>query len=85
MIIFSLYTQLWDMRTWKQTCHVKENRDFISSLVSDDLQRTLLATSGDGRLSVVDLRKKRVEEQSDCNESELLSVAIVKVCLQQSL
>ena len=58
---------------------MKENTDFISSMVSDDARRTLLATSGDGRLSVVDLRKKRLVEKSDCNESELLSVAIMKV------
>ena len=58
---------------------MKENTDFISSMVSDDAGRTLLATSGDGRLSVIDLRKKRLVEKSDCNESELLSVAIVKV------
>ena len=63
-------------------CCVKENRDFISSMVSDDLQRTLLTTGGDGRLSVIDLRKRKLEEQSDCNESELLSVAIIKVCSQ---
>lgn len=57
---------------------MKENTDFISSMVSDDAGRSLLATSGDGRLSVIDLRKRRLEEKSDCNESELLSVAIMK-------
>lgn len=62
---------------------MKENKDFISGMAVDDSQRTLLATSGDGRLSVVDLRKRKLEEQSDCNESELLSVAILKVCLQK--
>ena len=58
---------------------MKENTNFISSMVSDDAGRTLLATSGDGSLSVTDLRKKRLVEKSDCNESELLSVAIMKV------
>ena len=58
---------------------MKENTDFISSMVSNDAGRTLLATSGDGRLSVIDLRKKRLVEKSDCNESESLSVAIMKV------
>ena len=62
---------------------MKENKDFISDMVSNDSQRNLLATSADGRLSVVDLRKRKLEEQSDCNESELLSVAIMKVCLEQ--
>ena len=73
------FVQLWDTRSWKQTFHMKENTDFISSMVSDDAGRSLLATSGDGRLSVIDLRKRRLEEKSDCNETELLSVAIMKV------
>ena len=60
---------------------MKENTDFISCMVSDAARRTLLATSGDGRLSVIDLRKRRLEETSDRNESELLSVAIMKVSL----
>ena len=40
---------------------------------------TLLATSGDGTLTVLDLRQKKLEHHSDTNESELLSLAIVKV------
>ena len=35
--------------------------------------------SGDGTLSCVDLRQKKLEEKSDCSESELLCVAVVKV------
>lgn len=62
----------------KQTCCVKENTDFISGMaVSGD---TLLATSGDGSLTVLDLRQRKMIQRSDCNESELLSLAIVKVC-----
>lgn len=48
-------------------------------MVCDDDRRTVLATSGDGRLSVIDLRKRTLDEQSDTNESELLSVTIMKV------
>ena len=35
--------------------------------------------SGDGTLSAFDLRQKRLEQRSDPSESELLSLAIVKV------
>ena len=35
--------------------------------------------SGDGTLSAIDLRQKRMEQRSDPTESELLSLAIVKV------
>ena len=35
--------------------------------------------SGDGTLSAIDLRQKRMEQRSDPTESELLSLAVVKV------
>ena len=35
--------------------------------------------SGDGTLSAFDLRQKKLEQRSDQSESELLSLAIVKV------
>ena len=35
--------------------------------------------SGDGSLTAVDLRQRRLEQQSDHTESELLSLALVKV------
>ena len=38
--------------------------------------------SGDGSLCCVDLRQKKLEEKSDCSESELLCVAVVKVVLK---
>ena len=62
----------------KQTCCVKENHDFISALVVDG-EGTLLATSGDGSLTALDVRQRKIIQRSDCNESELLSLAIVKV------
>ena len=45
----------------------------------DEGVSTLLATSGDGSLTVMDLRQKKFIQRSDPNESELLSLAIVKV------
>ena len=40
-----------------------------------------MVCSGDGTLSAFDLRQKRLEQRSDPSESELLSLAIVKVCV----
>lgn len=37
--------------------------------------------SGDGSLTVVDLRQRTLQQKSDPSESELLSLAIVKACL----
>ncbi len=58
---------------------VKVNRDFISAMVVDGEGSTLLATSGDGSLTALDIRQRKILQRSDCNESELLSLAIVKV------
>ena len=47
----------------------------------DEGGSTLLATSGDGSLTAVDLKQRKLLQRSDTNESELLSLAIVKVDL----
>ena len=59
---------------------LRESHDFISSMAVDGGKRTLVVTSGDGRLYAFDLRQRKLEQRSDCNESELLSLAIVKAC-----
>ena len=38
-----------------------------------------VSVSGDGTLSVFNVRRQKIEERSDNMESELLSLAIVKV------
>ena len=50
-------------------------------MVVDDGRRTLVAASGDGCLSAIDMRQRQLEQKSDCNESELLSLALVKVLM----
>ncbi len=57
-------------------CCLKENADFISDMAEGE--GTLLATSGDGSLSAVDIRQRKLLQRSDTNESELLSLAIAK-------
>ena len=46
---------------------------FLSFLLS------LSPCSGDGSLSAVDIRQRKLEQRSDCSESELLCVSLVKV------
>jgi hypothetical protein len=41
----------------------------------------LFYTSGDGLLSVWDIRKPQLKAMSDCMDDELLSAVIVKVCI----
>ena len=41
----------------------------------------LVFTSGDGTLSVFNVRRQKIEQRSDNMESELLSLAVVKVSI----
>uniref|UniRef100_A0A0E0QCA3 WD repeat-containing protein 55 n=1 Tax=Oryza rufipogon TaxID=4529 RepID=A0A0E0QCA3_ORYRU len=70
--------KVWDTRERSccNTFHCHE--DYISDMtyVSDSNQ--ILATSGDGTLSVSNLRRNKVKSQSEFSEDELLSVVVMK-------
>ncbi|CAH3028420.1 unnamed protein product [Porites evermanni] len=70
--------KFWDTRQASNILTVTDNEDFISDMACDAENRTLLATSGDGTLSVFNVRRQKIEQRSDNMESELLSLAIVK-------
>ncbi|XP_062514519.1 WD repeat-containing protein 55-like [Corticium candelabrum] len=70
--------KVWDTRTYETVMEFTENEDFISELVIDKTGKTLLAASGDGTLSVLNMRRSRLEARSDNQEVELLSAALVK-------
>lgn len=53
-------------------------QDFISDFATNPARDHLLATSGDGRLSVYDLRKNVLAGKSDELDDELLSVSVIK-------
>ena len=55
-----------------------DGKDYISDMDCDKEGRHLLCTSGDGILSVYDLRKKQLLQQSDQLDEELLSVSVMK-------
>lgn len=54
------------------------HEDFISDMALAESSGTLVVTSGDGRLSAINLKAGKVEGVSDQIEDELLSVAIMK-------
>ncbi|XP_062591946.1 WD repeat-containing protein 55-like isoform X3 [Saccostrea cucullata] len=72
------YLKLWDLRTKTAVMDLKENDDYISDMAIDNQQKILLATSGDGTLTAFNVRRKRMEIQSELFDSELLSLSIVK-------
>jgi len=55
-----------------------EHEDFVSDLALASDGMTLLATSGDATLSVMDLRHRKLVARSEDQEDELMSVAILK-------
>eukprot|EP00164_Ancoracysta_twista_P003170 GFYU01004227.1.p1 GENE.GFYU01004227.1~~GFYU01004227.1.p1 ORF type:complete len:368 (-),score=123.74 GFYU01004227.1:22-1125(-) len=70
--------KLWDFRQQNCVLNFKENEDFISDMVVNNEQTTLLTPSGDGTLAVLDLRKGKLLAASDNMEDELLSVVLLK-------
>ncbi|XP_045203971.2 LOW QUALITY PROTEIN: WD repeat-containing protein 55-like [Mercenaria mercenaria] len=72
------HLKLWDLRQQKAVMEVKESEEFISDIAVDDAKRTLLTTSGEGTLTAFNLRRKKLDTQSELFDSEFLSLAIVK-------
>jgi WD40 repeat protein len=70
--------KLWDLRKREPVFEWKDNEDYISCLAVNESKNMLLATGGDGYLSVFQMRKGVLEARSDNMEDELLSIAMVK-------
>uniref|UniRef100_A0A0E0EFK9 Uncharacterized protein n=1 Tax=Oryza meridionalis TaxID=40149 RepID=A0A0E0EFK9_9ORYZ len=70
--------KVWDTRERSCCNNFHCHEDYISDMtyVSDSDQ--ILATSGDGTLSVSNLRRNKVKSQSEFSEDELLSVVVMK-------
>lgn len=81
--------KVWDTRQRSSLGSFNAHEDYISdmNLVSDSMK--LLATSGDGTLSVCNLRTYKVQTRSEFSEDELTSVVVMKngrkvICGSQS-
>eukprot|EP00003_Mantamonas_plastica_P011464 TRINITY_DN2118_c2_g1_i2.p1 TRINITY_DN2118_c2_g1~~TRINITY_DN2118_c2_g1_i2.p1 ORF type:complete len:321 (+),score=134.19 TRINITY_DN2118_c2_g1_i2:419-1381(+) len=72
------YVKVWDLRQQKCAMKFHDSDDFISSMTFNANKNKLCCTSGDGCLSVLDLRKGRPYAKSDNTEEELLSIALLK-------
>ncbi|KAM2565727.1 hypothetical protein COP2_009192 [Malus domestica] len=70
--------KVWDTR--QQSCcnTFKAHEEYISDMTFAADSMKLLGTSGDGTLSVCNLRRNKVQAQSEFSEEELLSVVIMK-------
>ncbi|KAJ1663115.1 WD domain repeat-containing protein 55 [Coemansia sp. RSA 1813] len=70
--------KLWDVRKNKPAFSYTEHVDYISDMVFNEPKRHLLTTSGDGCLSVYDVRKAKPFHVSANQDDELLSVALMR-------
>ncbi|KAH9854606.1 WD40 repeat-like protein [Lenzites betulinus] len=72
--------KLWDPRKPDAVRKYTHHFDFISDFMWLDDKKQLVATSGDGSLSVMDVRSKKAEPiaQSEDQEDELLSILPIK-------
>lgn len=76
---------IWDLRSQSSVFKYSKHKDFISCLTVTEKQQALLAVSGDGTLSVHDLRgcKALAHSETDADD-ELLSGAVLMVAAWKS-
>ncbi|KAF5384376.1 hypothetical protein D9615_003324 [Tricholomella constricta] len=72
--------KLWDPRQRECTRKYTHHFDYITDFLWLEDKKQLVATSGDGTLSVMDIRSKKPEPyaQSEDQEDELLSIVAIK-------
>lgn len=70
--------KVWDTRQ-RSCCNTFDaHEEYISDLTFASDSMKLLGTSGDGTLSVCNLRSNKIQTRSEFSEDELLSVVIMK-------
>uniref|UniRef100_A0A1J3F7T6 WD repeat-containing protein 55 n=1 Tax=Noccaea caerulescens TaxID=107243 RepID=A0A1J3F7T6_NOCCA len=70
--------KVWDTRQRSCSHEFNVHEDYISDMTFQSSSMKLVATSGDGTLSVCNLRTNKVQSHSEFSEDELLSVVIMK-------
>ncbi|KAK9284466.1 hypothetical protein L1049_023639 [Liquidambar formosana] len=70
--------KVWDTRQRSCCNSFEAHEEYISDMTFSADSMKLLGTSGDGTLSVCNLRRNKVQTQSEFSEDELLSVVIMK-------
>lgn len=70
--------KLWDIRKNSPICSLKEMDDYVGCMATTEVQKYLVCTSGDGTITSLDLRNRRLHLQSEVYEAELTSMAIMR-------
>ncbi|KAK4348026.1 hypothetical protein RND71_034365 [Anisodus tanguticus] len=70
--------KVWDTRQRSCSHTFNAHEEYISDITFASDSMKLLATSGDGSLSVCNLRSSKIQTRSEFSEEELLSVVVMK-------
>uniref|UniRef100_A0A2P2LF19 WD repeat-containing protein 55 n=1 Tax=Rhizophora mucronata TaxID=61149 RepID=A0A2P2LF19_RHIMU len=72
------YIKVWDTRQRSCCNSFNAHEDYVSDMTFTPDSMKLLATSGDGTLSVCNLPSNKVQTRSEFSEEELLSIVVMK-------
>ncbi|XP_017348830.1 WD repeat-containing protein 55 isoform X2 [Ictalurus punctatus] len=70
--------KVWDMRKSTSFMSLKHHEDYISDIAADPAKRTLLTSSGDGTMGVINLKRRGFELLSEIQDGDLTSMSIMK-------
>lgn len=72
--------KLWDVRQQREVASFTAHEDYVSDFTHSPTadSKTLISTSGDGTLAAYNMRRGKLDERSDQNETELLSCVPLK-------
>ncbi|XP_051894072.1 WD repeat-containing protein 55 isoform X2 [Pristis pectinata] len=70
--------KVWDLRKKTSFMEMKNHDDYISDITIDQNKKILLTTSGDGTMGVFNIKRRRFELQSEFQDGDLTSLAIMK-------
>jgi WD40 repeat protein len=59
-----MFLSVWDIRKNNPICSLKEMDDYVSCMATTEAQKYLVCTSGDGTITSLDLRNRRLHLQA---------------------
>lgn len=72
------HIRLWDPRVPQQIYKARRNEEYISQMITNEEEKYLLCTSGDGSLTTFDLRNRNFLVQSEEYEEDLTCIGLFR-------
>ncbi|CAG9784463.1 unnamed protein product [Diatraea saccharalis] len=70
--------KLWDMRKPEPVFSIKVGDDYVSDLVTNEAQKYLVCSGGDGVLTTIDMRASKIYVTSEDYDSELTCMGLFR-------